>query len=137
LLSMFPMPLVCTFSPSSMPMICGFSLFKRSHTVRHIPLIFLHSFSYVFIYFVFQVLKFCLLLVQVCWSGFQLYILFDLRSILSSEFQFFEAFHFFIKFPFHTLYGLSYFIYLCFISSLNSFRCVFKSFLSSFICLLI
>jgi hypothetical protein len=85
--------LVCT-SFSLMPMILRFGLFMESLSSCIFPsqlLSLLTNRSSVFLLshlFCPQVLRFCLLLVLFCWSGFPLYFIFDLRKFLFPEFLF-------------------------------------------------
>jgi hypothetical protein len=93
---MFLMPLACTCSSFSMPTTHRFVLLMESQNSCIFLSIILHSFLYVFIcffhyiyLFCLQVLKVCLLLVLVCWSGFHLYFLFDLRELFIYMVSFF------------------------------------------------
>jgi hypothetical protein len=85
--------------------------------------------------FCFGALEFCFLLVLVCWSDFQLYVLFDLWNFLFPGFfldSFSEVFHIFIKILFWILCGFLYFIYI-FSYNLLSFILEFGEVLSDFI----
>jgi hypothetical protein len=122
--------LACTSSPL-MPMICRFGLLMESQS-SCIFYTYFFSFLYIFMYFSFlyifmyffplyvfylQVLKFCLPLILVCWSGFQLYFYLTLDVFIS-------------RFFFWTLCILSssFLHFLCYLYVVYLFFCIFLDF---------